>query len=171
MKTCPFCAEEIQDAAIVCKHCGRDLSAQTPPTVRQEAPPTKTGLHRGCLLVILLAVGWGLFFGLRACSTSSSPDPGDRDPYSAEQRQAVEIAIDLFVSQGFVKRLEPERSRAYVDLWQWSLIDVEQKAWRGSMLARYMRLKGASVEWVDIHDYQSGKRLAQWTETRGLRVE
>lgn len=49
MKHCSFCAEEIQDAAIVCRHCGRSLTS--PP------PHQRPARWKGLLLVALLLIG------------------------------------------------------------------------------------------------------------------
>jgi hypothetical protein len=67
MRACPFCAEEIQDAAVVCKHCDRDVPsanalgsqasavALSAPVARHKSARNDSGRTTFVLLGIALA--------------------------------------------------------------------------------------------------------------------
>jgi hypothetical protein len=57
MKKRAFCAEDIQDAAIVCKHCGRDIVVTPPPpTAKKPMTPTRLAFIAIGITYAILAI-------------------------------------------------------------------------------------------------------------------
>lgn len=61
MKNCPFCAEQIQDAAVVCKHCGREVNkplrdSNTEPPQKIEVVQKSSGLVTVLIVLAIVAL-------------------------------------------------------------------------------------------------------------------
>jgi|MDTC01.3.fsa_nt_gb predicted amidophosphoribosyltransferase len=56
MKTCPFCAEELQDAAATCTRCRRELTASGPSQPTASSPPFTQSIALVVALVLAAVI-------------------------------------------------------------------------------------------------------------------
>lgn len=130
--------------------------------------------RHGCLML------FGLFFVLAVVFymiSSFSSKPSTRTPARTTSRQTAaptaedEKMLKEMLDSKLVVKIDASLNEAWVNPMTWTTMTYDNKKQLGWFLAQYCgKKKGTGLNWVEIYDNYSGKKLAKYSESWGFTV-
>ena len=99
-------------------------------------------------------------------------DTEELEKQRTEDIQKIESDYEMLIENGVLIRINPSLNEAFVEPAIWNQVNVQTKEKVGRMMAMYCGYKkGTDLNWVNIKDNYTGKKLAKYSASWGLSIE
>lgn len=146
------------------------LEAQVQIKKKLERKKTKPATW-GCLILIIFGIIMlaNLFSPSKKQVTSTkSVTPTKKSILKVTQKD--ENTLKLMIESGLVEKITPKFNEVFVNPLVWARLKYQEKKNLTRFLAEYCgKKKGTGLNWVDIKDSYSGKKLAKYSESWGFK--
>lgn len=90
------------------------------------------------------------------------------DPH---RESSITDDINVLKANGLIKKITPQMNEAYLDPMIWNALDYQAKENIGRIMAFYCgQEKGTNLNWVEIKDFYTGRKIAKYSENWGFEV-
>lgn len=105
---------------------------------------------------------------------SENKEPESSATLKSDETKSAEnsvLAIKSMIDSGLIEREDPALNEIHVNSGLWHSLNIDQKEKVARSMAYYCGFKkGNSSYWVEVYDYQTGRKIAKYSKAWGFKT-